>query len=152
MRKLIIILVLLLLLGGGGAAAWFLYFNKPAEEEGAEEVVEPEPAGPPVYVEFNPMQFPVMGDSGVEQMVTLVIALQVADSNAGDDVIEMAPRLNDAFMVKLYGALDARTVMLSNGMLDVSSIKAQLIEAANGVLGVGVVEDALVQMISQRQL
>lgn len=154
MRKLIIIFVVLLVLGGGGAAAWFFYFSKTMGEqaEDEEEVVEPEPEGPPVYVEFNPMQFPVLGEDGVEQMVTLVIALQVPDDSAGDEVIAMAPRLNDAFMVQLYGALDARTVMLSNGMIDVTSLKVRLVEAADGVLGTGVVQDALVQMISQRQL
>ena len=154
MKKILLIVGILLVLGGGGAAAWFLYLQDMlAGEEGeaAEDELPEEPVGPPVYVEFNPMQVPLLGERGLEQMITLVVALQVRDNGVGDEVIEMAPRLNDAFLLELYGSLQRGDVMLDNGMVDLRVVKRKLLGAAAEVLGDHMVDDILVQMVSQRR-
>ncbi len=156
MKKILVIVGVLLLLGGGGAAAWFFYLKdmlagEDAEGEALEEELPEEPAGPPVYVEFNPMQVPLLSERGVEQMITLVIALQVRDNGVGDEVIELAPRLNDAYLLELYGSLEQGEVMLENGMIDLSAVKRKLLEASTEVLGDGMIDDILVQMVSQRR-
>lgn len=154
-KKILLILVVLVVLAGGGAGAWFFYledrFSAEASEAAIEEAPPPEPPGPPVYVEFSPIQVPLLGERGVEQMITLVIALQVADDGAGDEVIEMAPRLNDAFLLSLYGSLEEGDVMQDNGMVDLAVVKDKLMEAAAQVLGEDLVNDVLVQMIGQRR-
>ena len=154
MKKILLIVGVLLVLGGGGAAAWFFYVKDMLAAEAGEEGEEPlpeEPTGPPVYVEFNPMQVPLLGETGVEQMITLVVALQVRDGSVGDNVIEMAPRLNDAFLLELYGSLERGDVMLDNGMVDLRVVKYKLLDAAADVLGEDMIDDVLVQMVSQRR-
>ena len=151
MKKLLFILIPILLLGGGGFAAWFfLLREQPVATE--EAVNEPEEVVDPVYVEFNPIQLPVLRHDTVEQVVTMVVALEVMDQEAADRVIALAPRLNDALMQDLYGALDAGRIVGANGMVDVSRLKNRIVASSDLVLGEGVVLDALVQMVAQRPL
>lgn len=151
MKRFLIIFLVLMLLGGGGAGAWF-YMNgqdaAAAEEADAEEA---EPPAPPVYVEFNPIQLPLLGENGIEQTITIVVALEVPDDAAGDTVIAMSPRLNDAYMTRLYGGLHSHDLLLENGIIDVGRLKGRIVEASASVLGEGVVLDALVQMVAQRR-
>ena len=151
MKKLLLILAPILLLAGSGFAVWFFMLNEdPAATE--EAMVESEDVIDPIYVEFNPIQLPVLSDDAVEQVVTMVVALEVTDQEAADRVIALAPRLNDALMQDLYGALHARRIVGANGMVDVSRLKSRIVESSDGVLGEGVVLDALVQMVAQRPL
>ena len=151
MKRFLIIFLVLLLLGGVGAGAWF-YMNGldavASEEAGAEGGA---PLRPPVYVEFNPIQLPLLGEGGIEQTITIVVALEVADDDAGDTVIAMSPRLNDAYMTRLYGGLHSQDLLLANGIIDVGRLKDRIVEASATVLGEGVVLDALVQMVAQRR-
>lgn len=147
-RLMLIVLVLLILLGGGGGAYFVL------QKDGLAEAAEPEGVGPvaePVYVEFNPILLPIVGDRRVEQFINIVVALEVHDQEAADRAIAMAPRLNDAYLRSLYGTLHSRDV-LHNGVVDLPLIKRRLVEESNRVLGTGTVQDALIQMVSQRLL
>src|SRR3546814_17661740 len=90
MKKLIVIALSLLLVIGTGAGAWFFVLQRDAE---AAEVVRPPD---PVFVTFNPLQLPVIGDGRIEQLVNISLALQFADQETAHRVIAMAPRLDDA--------------------------------------------------------
>lgn len=144
MKRLLPIVLVLVVLAGAGVGYFLFFANRhPA-------MAEPErPPAPPVYVEFNPILLPVVGDGRVEQTVNIVFALEVADQEAANRAIALAPRLNDAFLQALYGTLHRREVM-RNGVLDLSAIKRRLVEESNRVLGQGVVRDVLVQMVSQQ--
>lgn len=146
-RVMLTILVLLLLLSGGGGAYYVL------QQDGLAEAAEPHDArsAEPVYVEFNPILLPIVGDSRVEQFINIVVALELHDQEAADRAIAMAPRLNDAYLRSLYGTLHSRDV-LHNGVVDLPLIKRRLVEESNRVLGTGTVQDALIQMVSQRLL
>ena len=152
MKKLMLIAVVLVLLMGAGGAAYYFFMHGDAQ---ATEVAEPESEAEapvdPVFVEFNPILLPVLGDDRVEQFVNIVVTLEVADDDAAQRVIATAPRLNDAYLQALYGNLHSRTVA-ANGVLDLSVIKRSLVEVSGEVLGEGVVLDALVQLVSQRIL
>ena len=65
-------------------------------------------------------------------------------------MIALAPRLNDALMLDLYGALDSRSILMANGVVDVARLKDRIVRQSAAVLGNGVVTDVLVQMITQR--
>ncbi|NBC34597.1 MAG: hypothetical protein GVY13_18120 [Alphaproteobacteria bacterium] len=145
---MLIVVVLLLLLGGGGGAYYVLQKDALAEPAQPEMVQRTEE---PVYVEFNPILLPIVGDGRVEQFVNIVVALEVPDQAAADRAIAMAPRLNDAYLRSLYGTLHSRDV-LHNGIVDLPLIKRRLVEESNRVLGIGTVQDALIQMVSQRLL
>lgn len=151
MKRVIIILVVLLILGGGGAAAYIVLMGGDAEAE--EEMAEaPEETDVlPVFVEFNPIVLPILGDGEIVQFVSIVVTLEVGSEDEADRVVAFAPRLNDAYMNALYGRLLASEV-INDGVVDLRRIKSRLIEESNHVLGPGTVRDALIQMVSQRIL
>ena len=147
MKKLVAVVAVLALVGGG-AGVWYFYLR----DDGAAAPVEAaEPEEPPVYVEFQPLQLPLIGDEGIEQLISIVIALEVADDSAAEQVIALAPRLNDAFLLDLYGALPTRLIM-RNGVVDVTGIKRRIAAVAQDIMGEDVVFDALIQRVIQRPL
>ena len=93
MKKIIILLVVLLVLGGGGAGGYF-YFMKPAEaahpesEDGkVEKKAEKKEKHDDAHVEFvelDPLILPIIDENGVNQTVSLVVAIEVsAPESAG---------------------------------------------------------------------
>ena len=62
-----------------------------------------------------------------------------------------APRLTDAFLTTIYGAIASGKVM-SGGVLDVPQVKSKLRDAASKVLGKDMVRDALIQVVNQRPM
>ena len=148
--KTLVIIVLALVLLGGGAAGWF-FFLKEDPDHVAEEVVEELPPALPVYVRFNPLQLPLIGDDGIEQVIDIIVALEVPDDAAADKVIAMAPRLNDAILRDLYGVLHTSRIM-RNGVVNVNAIKQRIVAVAQGIMGKELVSDALVQGVAQRPM
>ncbi len=154
MKRILPILLLLVLIGAGGGY-YFLGHGAAASEDQEQVSSNPAPAAgaptarAPVYVEFNPILLPIIGDGRIEQTINVVFTLEVADQAAADRVIALSPRLNDAFLQALYGALHSRNV-IRDGVVDLSVIKLRLVQESNRIAGHGVVRDALVQMISQQ--
>lgn len=148
--KTLVIIVLAVVLLGGGAAGWF-FFLKEEPDQMAEEVVEVLPPAAPVYVRFNPLQLPLIGDDGIEQVIDIIVALEVADNAAADKVIAMAPRLNDAILRDLYGVLHTSRIM-RNGIVNVNAVKQRIVAVAQGIMGEELVKDALVQGVAQRPM
>lgn len=105
----------------------------------------------PHYVKVMPMMLPVIGDDGPEQLVTLIITLEVDKQDDVDLVKKNMPRLTDAYMQKLYGALDKRMVTRGT-LIDVELVKKRLDAPTKKILGPDVVKDILVQSIAQRHL
>lgn len=150
MKKLLVIVVLLVVLGGGGVAAWiFMTGHGETSEVAIHSLV---PSGPPVFVDLRPIHLPLVGPNRVQQLVTIKMVVEAADRSAGDRVAANLPRLNDAFMRGLYGMLDTPGLLRPNGLIDVNQLKARVVEISREVLGEGVVNDILVQTMTQRQL
>ncbi|HRJ12943.1 MAG TPA: hypothetical protein PKW15_06855 [Alphaproteobacteria bacterium] len=103
----------------------------------------------PQYVKISPLILPLIGDNGVEQVVSLVIVLEVNTRDIATEVIGMSPKLNDAFITDLYGAIDRRDRM-RNGLLDVAYIKERLNKLTQQIMGPDKVKGILVQGITQR--
>jgi hypothetical protein len=99
---------------------------------------------------MNGIVVPVIGAAKVEQFVTVVVTLEVLAARA--PVVQVnQPRLSDAFLTTLYGALDDRTIM-KGSIVDLGAVKEKLIEAAAKTVGPDLVRDVLVQVIMQRNL
>ncbi len=163
MKMAIIALVAILMLGAGAAGAYF-YFDKPAEaaagpmdelakaeheakvEEAAEGAVALEQ-----FVQLDPLTLPVIGERGITQTISIVISLEVADEAAAAEVKRLSPRLQDAYIQDMYGALNRKTAM-ENGVLQVGPIKERLNKISARVLGENVVNDVLLQIVSQRRV
>jgi flagellar FliL protein len=148
--KILVIILLVIILAGGGAAGWF-FFLKEDPDAVAEEVVEELPPAPPVYVRFNPLQLPLIGDDGIEQVIDIIVALEVPDQASADLVIAMAPRLNDAILRDLYGVLHTSRIM-RNGIVNVTAVKQRIVAVAKDIMGEELISDALVQGVAQRPM
>jgi flagellar basal body-associated protein FliL len=148
MKRLIMIAVAIVLLIAAGSGGY--YYFQMREAEAAAEPAESEEAEP-VYVEFNPLLLPIVGNGEVQQVISIVVALEMVDQEAAERALALSPRLNDAYMQALYGTLHTDEVII-DGVVDLRAIKRELVRESNLVLGEGLVVDALVQMVSQRHL
>lgn len=157
MKMALIGLVAILLLGGGAAGAYF-YFNKPAEaaltEAAAEKHAagaEAEAAAAPVveYVKIDPIILPIIDDSGLSQVMTIVITLEVPDVAAADGARQMSPRLKDAIIQDMYGVLSYKSAM-KDGVINATKLKSRLNELTKKILGEDKVKDVLLQVVNQR--
>jgi flagellar FliL protein len=153
MMKILVLLLVALIFGGGGfGAGWFLFANQGEKhEEKVAEPPPPAPTGPPVFVNVGPLTVPVLGAERIDQFVTLMVALELTDMITAEAVRAQAPRLTDAFLTTIYGAIASGRVM-SGGVLDVPQVKAKLRDAAAKVLGKDTIRDVLIQIVNQRPM
>lgn len=121
--------------------------SDPSHGAAAEDSGEPEIQ----FVQLDTMLLPVMDEQGISQVVTLVVSLEVADSETADQAKKLSPRLKDAFIQDMYGQLHHRA-LLRNGVLAVGAIKARMNHVSNKVLGEGQVNDVLLQVVQQRRI
>lgn len=154
MRLILLLIVLLMLLGAAAGAGWYLFLRPPSEEELAAqaEAEANRPPAPPIFVEFNPIQVPIVDDDSPEQLVNVILALEVDSQADADRIITLAPRLNDAFLIELYGGLSTDDLIGDNQLVNVERLKRRLMQAADRVLGEGAVNDVLIQLVSQRPI
>jgi flagellar protein FliL len=107
--------------------------------------------GSKVYVSIGPIILPIITDEGPQQIMTMIVSLQVDDTGASDKVREQLPRLVDAYMRALYGKLDKGN-MHHGVIVDIDFIKRKVAKATEEIMGKGIVEDVLIQAVSQRQV
>lgn len=170
MRIIMMALVAILVLGGGGAGAYF-YFMQPAEasvvegEEGESHSSDKEKHAKKdekhdkkgshnahaEFVELDPLILPIIDKNGVNQVVSLVLVLEVADSHSAGVVSTMEPRLKDAYIQDMYGMLNSHAA-LKGGVIQVAKIKSRLNKISSDVLGEDVVQDVLLQVVQQRPI
>lgn len=156
MFKAIIVLVLgLLLLGGAGFGGWKLYNMYFVKHEEGPKKEEPPPAPPTGFVRFDPLVVPVIaaareGGDRVTQFITVVVTLEVLLDKV-DMTKSYQPKLYDRLLSALYGAVDDKSVM-SGALVNIAALKEKLKEAAAKVVGEGVVQNVLVQVVTQRNL
>jgi flagellar FliL protein len=167
MKMIIIAVGAILVLGGGGAGAYF-YFSQTAEAAAGAEAGEHAEAkaedahasgdagghGEESHVEFvelDPLVLPIVDDSGVSQVVSVVVALEVADAAMAAEVEKMSPRLKDAFIQDMYGVLN-RHAALKGGVIQVSLLKERLNKISTKVMGENKVKDVLLQVVQQRPI
>jgi flagellar FliL protein len=161
MKKLLLGLLALLILGGGGAGAYF-YFQKPAEaavgdaeeHQAAKEAEKDDGHGGKEggdFVELSPLVLPIIDDTGVTQVVSIVVVIEAASANAANDIRKFEPRLNDAYIQEMYGILNKHAA-LQGGVVRVDMLKERLNAISQRVLGTEMVNDVLLQVIQQRPL
>jgi len=170
MRKKLVIIgaVAVAVAAGGGFAAWKMLSSKPAEAGSGAAVAEPAPAeegekaadghgsgegesatGGNVgnFVEVGPIYLPILGKRGIEQNISVTVVIEVDGKEASDKVEKLKPRLADALINDLYGAL--RSPASGRELIDISAIKGRIEKKAQEVLGEGIVKDVLFKNVSQ---
>jgi flagellar protein FliL len=162
MKKIIIIVVALLLLGGGGFAAFTFLGGKTAEasvdpKKASEDAKKSESNKSKAetdamvtFVKMDPLTLPVVDKTGVVQIVNISITLEVADPEKAKEVEKFAPRLKDAYIQDMYGALSSTTAM-TQGVVDVEVVKKRLNAVTQKIMGDDSVRDVLLQAVQQRK-
>lgn len=163
MRLAIFAILALLVLGGGGAGAYF-YFQKAAvasvgpdagdDHDAAKKDKHAKKGGHDAdvaFIEMDPLLLPIVDNSGVTQVISLVIALEVADKEAAKEIELLTPRLKDAYIQDMYGVLN-RYAALKGGVVQVSVIKERLNKITDEVLGEDKVNEVLLQVVQQRPI
>jgi flagellar protein FliL len=163
MKKVVLAMAALGVLGGGGAGAYFLLLKKPAEaalpageeqtaagEHGAKGQ-HGEEAKPPTYVKLDPLVVPIMDAEGVAQVISMVISFEVKDEEQAKKVEDLKPRIKDAFITNMYGMLNQKAA-LDNGVVKISYVKKRLTDLTDKVMGAGVVDNVLLQMVQQNPI
>ncbi|PJB70545.1 MAG: flagellar basal body-associated FliL family protein [Alphaproteobacteria bacterium CG_4_9_14_3_um_filter_47_13] len=162
MKLAFLALLAILILGGGGAGAYF-YFQQPAQasvgeteehtqaKEKSSSTHGKEDAEHSLFVELDPLILPIVDNNGVSQIINIVIMIEVTGDKNKDLVQNLQPRLKDAYIQELYGVLNKHAA-LQGGVLQVGMIKERLGTISNRVLGEGVVNDVLLQVVQQRPI
>lgn len=165
MKLAILAVLAIIILGGGGAGAYF-YFGQPAQasigetpahQEAAEvddeESADGEHAGGKKhkFVELAPLILPVIDDGGISQIVSIVVVIEVEGDSNEKKVQSLEPRLKDAYIQELYGVLNRHDAM-KDGVLQVGMIKERLGQISERVLGEGVMQEVLLQVVQQRPI
>lgn len=103
-----------------------------------------------LYIKIPPLILPIIGDNGVEQIVSIIVLIEASSKDSSAEITDVVPRLNDAFVTELYGTLDRREKM-KNGVIDVTYIKQRLTDITVKIVGENKVKNVLIQGVSQRQ-
>ncbi len=103
------------------------------------------------YVKMQPLMVPVIDNYGVSQVVSLVVSLEVDGVFEADKVKALSPRLTDAYIQNMYGAMSDNQG-IKNGIIQVGYIKKRLNKITSDVLGDEVHAEVLLQLIQQRPI
>lgn len=146
MRKLIIILVPLLLVAGGGYASYYFLFRTDDQPRDAAAEAEADRLNAE-FVPFGTVNLPVIRHGNIYRYIGLTITLEVAGVEESDLVKQRTSKLNAVFLRE--GLRSARLWDNTNHEPTLPEIKAMLRDAANAVLGDGVVRAVLIQNLNE---
>ncbi len=102
------------------------------------------------YVKLAPLLLPIIDEDGIQQVVSMVIAIEVDGANA-EHVKKYSPRLTDAYIQNMYGILNQHAA-LKGGVIQVRMIKDRLNKVTSEVLGHDIITDVLLQQVQQRPI
>ncbi len=165
MKYVFILLVAVILIGVGGVSGYF-FFKQSAEASyggASEEAIAKKLAAKKAamsaeeraknlrFVKLDPIILPIIDESGVTQVVTLVVSLEVDGDENAEYAENLTPRLKDAFIQDMYGVL-SRKASMEGGMVKVDQLKMRLNRLSSKVLGEDKVNDVLLQVVNQRPI
>ncbi len=102
------------------------------------------------YLKLDPMIMPVLGKDNVQEVVSMIVALQVSEQKNIAEVSHLVPKIKDAYMSALYGNLNKASYR--NGQfLDINKVKNKLVMVTEGFADKKVIQDVLIQGVSQRR-
>lgn len=102
------------------------------------------------YLELQPLNLPIITESGLSQTVSLVVALELPYGKM-EEVKRIEPRLADAYLQDLYGTLGAGHGMMKGNVVDIQAVKQRLTEITHRIAGEELVTGVLLQVLQQRR-
>ncbi len=103
------------------------------------------------YVKMDPLLLPIIDDDGVQQVVSMVVAIEVGGSSDADKIKSIKPRLADAYIQNMYGILNKHAA-LKGGVIQVKMIKDKLNAVTNKIVGDDIDTEVLLQVVQQRPI
>lgn len=100
------------------------------------------------YVDLNPLSVPVINEKGVIQHVSITISLECA-AGKRESVNVFKPRLMDAYLRDLYGAMGSGRIMMQGNIVDVEALKSRLAIVTERVVGKDLISEVLLQSVHQ---
>jgi flagellar FliL protein len=100
------------------------------------------------YVDLNPLSIPVINEKGVVQQVSIAVSLE-CPMGKRDTLNIYKPRLMDAYLRELYGALGSGRAMMQGNIVDVEALKSRLTIVTERVVGPDLVSEVLLQSVHQ---
>jgi len=102
------------------------------------------------YVDIDAITIPIITQKGLSQQFTFSVSLEVTPTHEGE-VSKFGPRLTDAYIRDLYGALGAGYGFMHSGVIDANQIKDRLKVVTNKVLSPAHLEvnDVLLRVVQQ---
>lgn len=129
MKRVIILLGLILSL----AVAPAFFTASAAQAAGGGEAKEG-PAPDFEYYQVPPVNLPIITERGLTQQVSLAISIEVPYGKKTEAAL-YGPKLVDAYIRDLFGALGAGQIMVKGGAVDVESLKTRLTAVTQKVFG-----------------
>ncbi len=152
MKRTVVLLAVVMLMFGGSLLQGFPPFAYAAE---GQENAAVNPNTPPPefeYIQIDVLTLPIITARGLTQQVSLMIQLEVGYGQKGD-IASYGPRLVDAYLQDLYGALGAGFGLMRGNVVDVRQIKQRLASVTDKVLGTDhKVHDVLLQVVQQEKI
>ncbi|MDP6603094.1 MAG: hypothetical protein QGG17_02730 [Rhodospirillales bacterium] len=149
MKKLIIAFTVLLMLGGGTVSVLKVLeigpFAPTPDGASAEQVFDA-PAEPPRFLEVEQMHIPIFAGDRVATTIQVLVKLETIGSENEPKLTRMMPRLSDAFLRDLFGTLPR--MLRNDEQLNVVVIKRRLQRVADKIVGLGLVDNVLVQSVT----
>lgn len=100
------------------------------------------------YVDLNPLSIPVINETGLVQQVSIAVSLECATGKR-DAVNVYKPRLMDAYLREVYGALGSGRALMHGNVVNVEELKTRLSAVTQRVVGPDLVSDVLLQSVHQ---
>lgn len=146
MKRIVVLLSLALLLAGGGAAGWWLLLREAPDE--AEQAAAQAAVSDPSFVEVDRIMVPVVLGGRVQQLMSFLIVLEVANDDERRLVYKAMRQLKDAYIKELYVLLSRRYVWRQDDIIPI--VKKRLLAASAHVMGGGIVRDIQLKGIESR--
>lgn len=162
MKKLILALLVVLMLGGGAVGVMYYMKIGPFAEAGSpdstvatEEIIGPDgekktvvSKDQPVFYPLDPLVVPIFDEEKVVATIQIQVKLEVMGKENREKVSRLRPRIADALLRDLYGFLPR--LIQSRNHVDVSILKRRMQMITDRTIGEGVVQNVLVQSISDQ--
>ena len=104
------------------------------------------------YIQIDPINLPIITAKGLTQQVSLMVSIEV-DFDNKEKIGTYKPRLADAYIQDLYGAIGAGYALMKNNVVDVQQLKERLTSVTDKVLGPDLkARGVLLQVIQQRAM
>ncbi len=129
-----------------------------AEEEGGESPAASTSEGSSegkhpmyAYIDMQSVTLPIITEKGLTQQLSVAMTLEVPYEQKRD-FEAFQPRLIDAYIQDLYGALGSGFGLTKNGVADIAAIKQRVVRVTNDVLAPANLKphDVLLQVVQQQ--